>query len=122
MSLALWRQLGQKVPEGVPGTLALYERSCEAGHALACFDLAGTLRRGGTGVPADPERADGLGARAVSLMARDCDQGDADACHSLAGRYQSGLHVRQDRERALALFERACDAGSSLACAELQDR
>jgi TPR repeat protein len=102
-------------------TLAVIERGCDRGIALACHLAAVSYAYGasyepiGTIVVGDPDRA-------TRLFLRACDGGIARACGD-AGRLLMPMHVDGfppgDAVRAAALLGKACDLGDGSACADL---
>lgn len=95
--------------EGRPAdALALLDRACSLGHAVACSSLAGLLRSGGLGAK-DP-------GRALGLYDRSCRLGFAEACTTVGGMLAEGTVVPADPPRALAMFEAGCARQDAAAC------
>jgi len=49
-----------------------------------------------------------------------CEGTDLGSCLPLAMRYQGGVGVAKDAERAKKYFTRACDGGLSIACEQIR--
>jgi TPR repeat protein len=85
------------------------DASCASGTASACRFL-GTLRRSGTKLPKDPEKA-------LRDFERGCDAKDTDSCVEAASlAYQGGDGLNKDPERGAKLAKKACDAGNRPGC------
>ena len=93
---------GVIVVRDVPGAIAWYRKSAEAGNAFAQFELA-TMYDNGFGVPKDQAEA----ARWYTLAA---DQGFVMALRNLAVLYDEGHGVPQDKAKAAELYEKADEA------------
>jgi hypothetical protein len=90
---------------------ALFERSCRAGNADACFEL-GLIY---THVSPMNE------AEAARVYKRACDQKHAFACNNLGTMYESGSGgLTADLQTARRLFERACADKDEIACNNLE--
>ena len=89
--------------------VALLDRACSIGHAVACSNLAGIFRGGAGGGPHDPPRA-------VGLYERSCRLGFAEACTAVGTMLAEGTVVPADPARALGLFEQACTRRDAYAC------
>jgi TPR repeat protein len=74
-NLAVLYQNARGVARNQAKAAALYERACEAGHALGCANLGAMVERG-HGVPKDT-------ARAATLYKRACDGGNLQGCSNL---------------------------------------
>jgi len=70
--------LARALPAGsdVRELAGLLETACTGGVPQACYSLSAVLRRGGAGVPADPDRAQ-------ELVEKACREGSQIACDSL---------------------------------------
>jgi TPR repeat protein len=126
--------------------LALYERACSSGFALACYNRGARYATGGTAGDWAAGAAlfrnaceqgvamacDGLGAMyqsgrgvdvnasmAASLYRSACNRAFWSSCHWLARLYDAGDGVAQDRAQVLALERAACDAGIAAGCTGL---
>ena len=60
-----------------------------------------------------------LAGQDAAELSQACDAGDMQSCDDLGLRYESGLDVTQDLERAVSLFQRACDGELMLGCNHL---
>lgn len=82
--------------------LELFERAGGLGYVTGMVNAA-TMLRGGSGVPADPERA-------VEWLAR-ASESSAEAAGILAHILRTGEGVPEDKPRAAELYRRAAEAG-----------
>ncbi len=89
--------------------IALLDRGCAAGHAVACSNLAGVFRGGIGGGPRDP-------GRSVGLYERSCRLGFGEACTAVGTMLAEGTAVPADPPRALAMFELGCARRDAYAC------
>jgi TPR repeat protein len=108
MSLAAVKIAGQGLPQDVPGGMALYASSCDAGVGSACTLLA-TAHAEGNGVPRDD-------ARAAALYRRGCDLADMEACMDLGVVSAEGRGVPRDEAASAELLRAACDGKERFAC------
>lgn len=92
-------------------TPSALDKSCQAGKAAACRELA-DRSRSGRGVPQDDKRA-------AQLWKRACKLGDADGCADDALAQVLGTGQYAEPVPALAKLEKLCKAGRQLACANL---
>jgi TPR repeat protein len=93
------------------GQLDECEAQCEKGHIGSCA-AAGFLYFGSQSVPANPEKAAALSAKA-------CDGGSARGCSNLGHAYERGEALNKDLEKARALYEKGCDGGFARGCTNL---
>ena len=131
----------QALAAGRPSeAVAGFERACSAGDGPACDGLAKLLSEG-SGVAADPVRAEVLHTRACAsgvaagctnlgalmagrgqdvegaeLFRQACAAGEVAGCSNLGVMYGLGRGVAQDIDRAAFLARWACSGGDSLAC------
>lgn len=119
-------------------------KSCDAGNAKACFDLAAWYEQTNTVKDGDleaatyyskaceaayPQACRKLGfkylfgngiprdnSRAMDLFSQACDQNDNNGCDTLADIYHEGKGVPVDDKKAAALYGRACAAGDDFGC------
>lgn len=87
----------------------MLERSCEAGHALACSNYA-KMAQDNQGVTLPPERQ-------LSLLRRGCEEADNNACYRVGKALMAIDNPNEHVLREARLrFEKACDGGEKDAC------
>jgi TPR repeat protein len=96
-------------------TETLYDKACEDGYAVACYQLATERAR---------VASRGFGNSKVSqLLDVACRKGHADACYQLGATeyiFSPGDAPRKpDSGKANTLFQKGCDGGSAQACSSL---
>ena len=119
-------------------------KSCDAGDAKSCFDLAAWYEQTSTVKDGDlaaatyyskacdaayPQACRKLGfkylfgngiprdnSRAMDLFSKACDQNDNDGCDTLANIYHEGKGIQVDNKKAAQLYGRACSAGDEFGC------
>jgi serine/threonine-protein kinase len=124
--------------------IARFGKSCDAGNAKACFDLAAWYEQTNTVKDGDleaatyyskaceaayPQACRKLGfkylfgngiprdnSRAMDLFSQACDQNDNDGCDTLADIYHEGKGVKVDDKKAAELYGKACAAGDDFGC------
>lgn len=90
---------------------AFLQKSCDAGYAAGCGQLAYAYDWG-YGVKTDD-------AKAESLFTKACNMGDALSCRLLANNFRSGNNgFKKDEAQAFALYSRACQLGHNDSCTE----
>ncbi len=122
-----------------------FVRSCDAGAAEGCFEVADCLLEGKCGLKHDPAKGERMlsqlcrdmalghacsrlaleysskkrgadfASAAAELWQRACDLGDHFGCHGLALAYRDGFGVARDQGRAVAIANRECNAGGRVA-------
>ena len=108
--------------ENLPSFIAMQEKNCALGDAMACRD-EGDARLGGcVGTPADRDRG-------MALVRRSCELGLPEACRGYADSQPSKRWwFFANRERAwadareLELVEKLCAAGDHERCQRLEQR
>jgi TPR repeat protein len=60
-----------------------------------------------------------LSGQTTDALDQACDRGEAVSCDDLGLRYQAGMSVNRDLERAGNFFQEACDGGVMLGCSHL---
>lgn len=92
----------------LPRVLGRLDKACQAGEALACYELAVLVTRG-EGVQHD----DNTGAE---LFHRACLGGAMGACVEVAAMRRDGRGGARNAAQALAMYELACNGGEVFAC------
>ena len=117
--------LGSWLQDGLAGAAkdpvaaaARYERACDLGAGIGCYNLA-HQKSGGQGIPPDLAGASALLARTLAAYRASCDAGGLVWCSHLAGLHQRGEGVPKDPAAARALYAPTCEGGDALACLEL---
>lgn len=140
-NLARMLETGLGGPEDVEAAGALYNQSCDLGHAPSCNNLAVLLTRSGHQDQAQVlqqracERGDGracfnLGfqleqstvsnpAAASAYYRQACALNYVEGCYYLGFLYRYGRGVDKDTERGTKLYEQACEASYARACSSL---
>jgi len=98
---------GNGVPKDAASGVALLEKSCTWGGAIACGMLAGTIAGD------DPRHAP---PRVRTLMEKSCELGNSQSCGKIGAYYGMGIGGPIDDAKAARYQRRACDLGESLAC------
>ncbi len=98
---------GRGIAKNAAAGVALLEKSCTAGGAIACGMLAGTIAGD------DPRKAP---PRVRTLMEQSCELGNAQSCGKIGAYYGMGVGGPIDNAKAARFQRRACDLGESLAC------
>jgi hypothetical protein len=115
---------GDKVgsPENLPSYIALQEKNCAQGDAMACQDEADARLAGCAGTPQDRDRG-------MALVKRSCELGLPEACRGYADSLPSkSWWFFTNRERAWAdareldLLEKLCSGGDEERCQRLNQR
>jgi len=89
-----------------------FERACEAGDVVGCYN-AGVHLRDGDAATADPTTA-------CRHFRRGCDGDHADSCSELGQCYRHGRgDTEVDLELAFGLYQRACMGESGVGCVNL---
>jgi TPR repeat protein len=134
---------GKEVPLDRGQAESLFRRGCDAGEAIACYDLAVSLDERHAQADEAKRLFDELCTRshvascaasgdlaysrrdferARTLWERSCASGVARSCNNLGVLYDNGQGVAKDRAAALSWFERACSAGEPLGCENRDQR
>jgi TPR repeat protein len=92
---------GETIPRDLARARALYERTCKAGVAADCYDLARLL----------PQTA-AERTRVFELKTKACDGNVAVACHEVGQAWELG----REPLKALPYYQKACTAGHAPAC------
>lgn len=92
--------------------VAYYKKSCSAGSALACSNLASIYDNGTNSIPQDK-------LMASELYIVGCNGGDVFACNNLGYMYANGIGIQKNYFKSLQYYKFACDLGSSLGCYNL---
>jgi len=104
-------QTGRGGPRDTGAARAWFERACDLGDALGCFESA-------------KSHAWGFGGPLDYAVARDryvaaCDQGMGVACNNLGVLHRRGQGVPRHPATAAAWFDRACELDLPLGCGNL---
>jgi TPR repeat protein len=100
-----------KYEERKTAAFGFLEKSCNAGYAPGCGQLAYAYDYG-YGVKTDD-------AKAESLFHKACSMGDALSCRLLASNFRNGSNgFKKDESQAFELFSRACQLGNNDSCTE----
>lgn len=101
---------GVAVHQDLARARIMLERSCEAGHAVACSNYA-KMAQDNQGVTMKPDRQ-------LSLLHLGCDQGDTNACYRVGKLLMDGnpSPTQAQVQEASRRFDVACDAGEADAC------
>ena len=95
---------------------AIFERACEKGFGLSCYNLA-QIYEAGSGVAADE-------IKALDLYVKACERGYAVVCYYLGGMYADGWASESDEaaenaKNALKFYSLACEGKIYEACEAL---
>lgn len=102
--------LGLGTKADVPASVALFQKSCEAGDPVGCRELGRNYLFGNAPLTKDE-------AKAATLFRQGCDGGNVESCSFLAASFEDGKGVAKDLTQATELRKRACDGGMKEACA-----
>jgi len=94
--------------------LAVFEKTCAAGHGPSCRSAA-TSYRVGTTVAKDVERS-------ADFTELACKNGQFPECITLAQTFEEGRGVKKNEKRAILVLDMGCNGGYGPACKELADR
>lgn len=108
-NLAALQGSGPEGPIDLPGTVALADRACGGGSAVACTVYAQLMLRGGPGLLLDKERV-------LDALRKACSGGVGYGCGVLGAVYGLGDLVPADDAKAHHFQARACALGQSDAC------
>jgi len=92
---------------------AMFNRLCDRGFAMACYDLGHCLA-----IKQCPQDANDPAQR-VRLFEKACDGKIAEGCTDLGTALWRGVLVPVDQKRAVASWRTACDLGDSMGCGNL---
>lgn len=119
--LGLYYQDGKNgAPVDIERAIALYQRACDLGAGVGCFNL-GLMYEFGSGVTPDPARAQAHYDRARAGYEKQCEAGGLAWCVNLAIMYEDGTGVARDLDRARAIFDDACQRGGATGCLNLAE-
>ena len=94
------------------GAIANFNRACELGCDLACFELANLYENSS----AKEERR-----LAMEIYEKSCSLKNAKACMKLGVLYTQGKTIAQDYKKAVEFFNNSCKFGLADGCVELAD-
>lgn len=102
-----------KSKENLKNAIKFYEKACELGEAMACYNLA-AMNEAGVGLEKSYTRAGRLFQKA-------CELGMAKACSEAGGYFSEGKIGETSFAKAHELFEKGCKLDHGAACIGLGD-
>lgn len=109
-------QDGVGTERDIKRTAELYDKGCELGAGVACFN--GAFLIDGDPRTTNP-RALQLHDKARAAYRKSCDAGDLDWCTNLGVMLSMGIGQPKDEDGALVLFRKSCDARNVNGCIEV---
>lgn len=113
-ALALQVQDGRGVDYDAKRAIDLYQRACDQGAGIGCFNI-GVMYEGGVGVPRDEAKARELFAKAMELYQGEC-KADPGWCSNIGYLYEHPLGGNADYARAAPVYADGCKRGDLDSC------